>query len=232
VRAREIYTKTRKVPDIFWNARVCRPVAALLLSRIADTRITPNQITLLSLVVAVASGSILICVPGYAGLVLGIVVFELSYVLDCADGMLARLRGIASEAGHLLDFLIDEIKAFVLLAAVALRLHLERGDAWFLQVGLVGMVALATGIALTTFLRRPEIVLPGAKLGARARRRGVGRAVDLLEAAAKFVIHYPSYVLYVAIAGRIELYLYPYVVVNALYAARALSSVALRFGRV
>ena len=231
MRAREIYRKTRKVPDIFWNAYVCRPIAAVLLASLERTRITPNQITLLSLVVTVASAALLVGVPGYAGLVAGIVVFELSYVLDCADGMLARWRGIASETGHLLDFLIDEIKAFVVLAAVAFRLFLESSNPWFLEVGLLGLVALATGIALTTFLRRPEVAGPRVAGAARSPRRGLGRAIDLLESAAKFVIHYPSYVLYAALAGRIDFYLYPYVLVNGLYALRALSSVALRFGR-
>ena len=231
MRAKEIYTKTRKSPDLFWNAYVCRPIAALLLSGIARTRITPNQITLLSLVVTAASAAILIGVPGYAGLVAGIVVFELSYVLDCADGMLARWRGTASETGHLLDFLIDEIKAFIVLSAVAFRLYLERSDPWFLELGLLGLLALATGIALTTFLRRPEVVEPRAASGRVRARSGLGRLIALVESAAKFVIHYPSYVLYAALAGRIELYLYPYVVVNGLYALRTLASVTLRFGR-
>jgi hypothetical protein len=47
----------------------------------------------------------------------------------------------------------------------------------------------------------------------------------------RFLIHYPSYLLYVAISGRLELFLYPYVAVNALYAGRTWLSVALRFGR-
>jgi hypothetical protein len=59
----------------------------------------------------------------------------------------------------------------------------------------------------------------------------LARAVRVVEGCAKFLIHYPSYLLYVALSGHLELYLYPYVAVNALYAARAFSSVALRFGR-
>ena len=231
MRAREIYTKTRKVPDLFWNAYVCRPIAALLLSVVERTKVTPNQITLSSLVVAGAAAAVLIGVPGYAGLVLGVVVFELSYVLDCADGMLARQRGIASDVGHLLDFLIDEIKAFVVLSAVATRLYLEHSDPWFLGVGLFGLLSLATGIALTTFLRRPEVAGPKLAEPSRSPPGGMRRLVAVVEAVAKFVIHYPSYILYAAIAGRIELYLYPYALVNALYAARALATVTLRFGR-
>ncbi|HWA77633.1 MAG TPA: CDP-alcohol phosphatidyltransferase family protein [Polyangiaceae bacterium] len=225
--AREVYLKTRKVPDLFWNLYVCRPIAAVLVDGLKNTRVTPNQITMSALVVATVASLILLAVPGWLGLVLGILVFEFSYVLDCADGMLARLRGTASPTGHLLDFLMDEIKAFILLAAVAARLFLERQEPRFLLIGLFGLVALASGVALTTFIRRPEVAGPAVKGEERARRGPLA----LMEGLAKFVIHYPSYIWLAAALGRIDFYFYPYVVVNGLYAARALLSVALRFAR-
>ena len=229
--AAEVYRKTRKVPDLFWNAYVCRPVAAVLVNAIQGTRITPNQITLSAVLVAVLSVTLLLALPGHLGLILAVIVFELSYVLDCADGMLARWRVAASPVGHLLDFLMDELKAFLLLAAVAVRLFREHGDVRFLLLGLFGLVGLASGIALTTFMRRPEVVGPAAPSAPRAAPSLLGRAVGLVESAAKFLIHYPSYLLYAALLGRIELYFFPYVAVNALYAARAFAGVAWRFGR-
>jgi phosphatidylglycerophosphate synthase len=231
--AAEVYRKTRKVPDLFWNAYVCRPIAAALVSAIEGTRITPNQITLSAVFVALASVVLLLVWPGYLGLLAAVVVFELSYVLDCADGMLARWRGTASPVGHLLDFLMDELKAFCLLAAVAVRLFLEQKDARFLLLGLFGLVVLASGIALTTFVRRPEVVGPSPAIGSpsTASRSLLRRVVGLIESGAKFLIHYPSYLLYVALIGRIELYFLPYVAVNAVYAARAFAGVAWRFGR-
>lgn len=226
--AREVYQKTRKVPDLFWNAYVCRPLAAVLVARLASTRVTPDQITLAAVGLALAAAVVLVAVPGHVGLVLGVLVFELSYVLDCVDGMLARWRGTASAAGHLLDFLMDELKAFLILVAVSVRLYLERQTPEFLIYGLVGLLALASGVALTTFVRRPEVAGPERATNPTARRGGV---LGLVEAAAKFVIHYPSYILYAALLGRIELYFYPYIVVNALYAARTFAQVALRFSR-
>lgn len=224
--AAEVYRKTRKIPDLFWNAYVCRPLAAVLVDAVKGTRLTPNQITLSALGVTVGSAAVLLAVPGWLGLVVGILLFELSYVLDCADGMLARWRGTASPVGHLLDFLIDEIKAFIVLAAVAVRLFLEHDEPRFLVIGLLGLVALASGVALTTFVRRPEVAGPAAQVAA-AR----GGPLAVVERLAKFLIHYPSYIWLAAALGRIEYYLYPYVIVNVLYAARALLAVALRFGR-
>src|SRR6478609_3740346 len=67
--ATEVYRKTRKVPDLFWNAYVCRPIAALLVSAVESTRITPNQITLSAVFVALASVVLLLVWPGHLGLI-------------------------------------------------------------------------------------------------------------------------------------------------------------------
>ncbi len=231
----EVYQKTRKRPDLFWNTYVCRPPAAVVVAALRNTSVTPNQVTFAAFFLALGACAVLLLVPGYVGLLLGVVVFQLSYVLDCADGMLARWRNVQSQSGHLIDFLMDEIKAFALLGSAAVRLWLEHGDPRFLLLGILGLVFLATGIGLTTFQRRPEIAPPPLEQAAsgapKAAKSPVARVVGLVESVAKFLIHYPSYLLYVALSGRLEAYLLPYVAVNGLYAARALLAVILRFGR-
>jgi len=228
VSARAVYLATRKIPDGIWNRFVCRPIAAVLVHWIRDTRVTPNQITLLSALVAGVAVVLLAALPGYGGLLLAIAVYEESYVLDCADGMLARLRGIQSARGHLLDFLMDELKAFALLSAACFRLFRDSGDERWLIAGLFGLCSLASGTALTTFLRRPEVALPAGSAAAPGLLR---RALGLVEAVGKFVVHYPSYIWLTALLGRLDYYVAPYVVANALYAARALLGVARRFAR-
>lgn len=233
----ETYRLTKKTPDLFWNEYVCRPIAAVLVHALRGSRVTPNQVTLAALVVAGVSAVLLLALPGRAGLVVAIVVFELSYVLDCADGMLARLRNQQSVQGHLFDFLMDELKAFAILGAAAVRLSFEHGrDPAPLLVGIGGLIALSSGIALTTFVRRPEIAPPAVPVApgvatAPASRSPIGLAVGAAERVAKLLIHYPSYIWLVAALGRLDFYFYPYVAVNTLYAARTLASVALRFGR-
>jgi phosphatidylglycerophosphate synthase len=229
---REVYLRTKKVPDLPWNTYVCRPLAAVVVAALQGSRVTPNQVTLAAMAVALASAVGIVALPGHGGLIAAVALYEISYVLDCADGMLARLRGGGSTEGHLLDFLMDEIKAFLVLAAVSVRLWRDEHETHFLLVGIFGLVALASGIALTTFLRRPEIAGPRA---AEAPPGGapsfLRRSVALAEAAARQLIHYPSYILLVAFTGKLTLYLYPYVAVNALYAIRAMAQVTLRYGR-
>ena len=167
-------------------------------------------------------------------------------MLDCVDGQLARLKGTSSPVGAHLDFLMDELKAFLLIAAVGMRLWLATAEVRWLVEGLLGLVIVASAISLTTFMRRPEYAAAtGAKVAmgagdygagfaegaAGAARAGAGRRCARVEALGKLIVHYPSYILFVALANRIDLFLHAYVAMNAAYAARSLLGIALRLGR-
>jgi phosphatidylglycerophosphate synthase len=242
----EVYRRTRKPKDILWNRFVARPLAAVLLVPLRATRITPNQITLATLVVFAAGAAVLALCPGWRALIVAAAVIELSYVLDCVDGQLARLKGTSSPIGAHLDFLMDELKAFLLIAAVGVRLWLVDSEARWLIESLVGLVIVASAISLTTFLRRPEYAAAtGAKVGMGTGDYGEGFAqngdgdgvrrrwspVRAVEALGRFIVHYPSYILFVALANRIDLFLHAYVAMNAAYAARSLLGITLRLGR-
>jgi CDP-alcohol phosphatidyltransferase len=247
-RIRDTYRRTSKAKDIFWNRFVARPLAAPLVMILERSRVTPNQITIASLAVFLVAAALLIVLPGHGGLAIAVAVIQLSYVLDCVDGQLARLRGTSSPIGAHFDFLMDELKAFVLVAAVAARLFDETGSPRMLLEGLLGLTAVASGISLTSFVRRPEyraatgaVVsrgsgdygdgLPPAAAAPPPRRSPLRRLIGLVESLGKFLVHYPSYLVYVAIFNRLDVFLHVYAAVNAAYAARAMLGVVLRLGR-
>ena len=214
---------------------MCRPLAAVFVYVLKDTRVAPNQVTFFSLFVAGAAAACLVFVSWPLGLWTGVAVYELSYVFDKVDGMLARARGVQSPTGHLLDFLMDEIKAFVILAAIATGAYRTTGRVDLLLWGLGGVVCLASGIGMTTFQRRPEVigaVSPAAPQGTGgAPSAGLrSRAVRLAEAVGRFFIHYPSYIWLAALFSDVRVYLYPYVAVNVLYCGRSLLGLMLRYG--
>lgn len=235
----EIYRVSKKVRDInLWTEWVCRPPAAVLVYFLQRTRVTPNQITLVATVVSAAACALFIALPGWWGAVVAALVFELSFVLDCVDGQLARLKKTTSLVGHHLDFLMDEIKAFLVFGSVTARLYRFSGDTTYLLVGIAGMACLGAGLSMTTFMRRPEYGAPpptedGQPAALRRMRGPVGIAVGLAERAARVVVHYPSYILLVALVppGRLDLYFWAYAGVNALYAARSFLAITLKLGR-
>jgi phosphatidylglycerophosphate synthase len=232
-----IYRASKKKKDInWWTEWVCRPPAAALVYALKGTRITPNQVTFASLVVCAVAGAMFVLLTGHLWVVLAALVFELSFVLDCVDGQLARVRNAASVLGHQLDFLMDEIKAMLLYGCVGVHIWQQVGDERLLLVALGGMFCLASGIALTSFMRRPEYGGPpptaDGQPAVMTRRSGlVGTAISLLEHAARLVVHYPSYILIVAAFNRIDIYFWAYTAVNVLYLGRSLAVVFLRLGR-
>jgi len=62
----EVYRATRKVPDLFWNTYVARPPAALFVSWLAPTRVTPDQVTLFAFFVAWAAAADFVLYPEVA----------------------------------------------------------------------------------------------------------------------------------------------------------------------
>jgi hypothetical protein len=98
------------------------------------------------------------------------------------------------------------------------------------------LFCLASGIALTSFTRRPEY---GAKAPTEdgqpaevGKRRGVvGLAVLAIEWPSRVVVHYPQYLWLVAAVNHIEIYFWAYGVVNALYLAKSLAVIVLKLGR-
>lgn len=232
-----IYRASKKKQDINWFTEwIARPPAAVVVYAIRNTRITPNQITFGSALVAAAACAMFIFLPTWAGLIAAAAVFEFSFVLDCADGQLARHRKIASPIGHLLDFLMDELKAMLLFGSVAVRLWRETGDERLLLVGLAGGFCLASGIALTSFMRRPEygakqMTEDGQPAEVGKRKGPIGMALNVFEWAARFVVHYPQYLFICAAFNRIDIYFWAYAGVNVLYLGMSFAKILLKLGR-
>lgn len=248
-RIADAYRRTRKPHDILWNRFVARPLAAVLLVPLASSPITPNQVTLLSLLVFGGAMAVLVAVPTYAGLIAAALIIELSYVLDCVDGQLARWRGTSTPVGAHLDFLMDELKAFLLVAGTGARLYrVGNRDARWLLEALAGLVIVACALALTTFVRRPEYAAAtGARVagtGDYGNGLGAGEAggatpappprrgpLALVLSLAQLIAHYPSTIVFVAAANRLDWFLHAYLGVHAVYAARTLLAITLRLGR-
>jgi phosphatidylglycerophosphate synthase len=232
-----IYRSSKKRHDINWFTEwVARPPAAVVVYALRAMPITPNQVTFLSAAIAAAACAMFAVLPGHTWLIAAAAVFELSFVLDCADGQLARLRKKASPLGHLLDFLMDELKAMLLYGCVAIRLWREAGDDRILLVGLGALFCLASGISLTSFMRRPEYgarppTADGQPAEVGKRRGPIGMVLNALEWAARVVVHYPQYLWLCALANRIDLYFWAYAGVNALYFAKSLAAIMFRLGR-
>lgn len=112
------------------------PVTWLLL----HTRITANQVTLISLAVSFA-GMIFLATLGTGAFLVGVVLLQFWYYLDHVDGQIARYRGTACLTGRFLDFLTHHIVHTALFFAMGFYGYVATGSALFIVGG--GAAALS-----------------------------------------------------------------------------------------
>ena len=98
------------------------------------TPLTPNGVTILATAVGVLA-SAAFGLGGYAAGVIGALLFQLSAILDCCDGEVARLKFMESAFGEQLDVVLDNIVHLALYAGIAWAAY---RDTW-------GPVALILG---------------------------------------------------------------------------------------
>jgi phosphatidylglycerophosphate synthase len=84
------------------NVYINNPIAKRFVEVLKNTFVTPNQVTYLSVAVGFASGYSFSQGTWIASAIGGLLL-ELTLVLDCVDGQLARAKKMASDWGRLID---------------------------------------------------------------------------------------------------------------------------------
>ena len=234
---KEIYQQSLKPADSWFNLYIARPLAAPIVALLYRTSITPNQVTFMATLVMLASMITLMIVPGVWGLWVGVIGLEFSYVLDCVDGHLARIKKQSSEVGGLLDFMMDEIKAYLMIAAVSIRLYcfdaplIADHSESALMVGIATLLAFASAISLTRFRRSVEYAnATGQARIHHGQSAGEGKGSGPLwpiKVFARLVSQYPTSFPIFAYFNALDIFLYSYGILHILYAGQATLSIFL-----
>jgi len=91
------------------------------------TNLTPNQVTLISFILAGIAGIAF----WFGYFIWGALLYQLSYIFDIIDGSLARVKGISSKYGAFLDVFTDWIKAPIL---IIILLYTQNEIEWLLAI--------------------------------------------------------------------------------------------------
>lgn len=121
---------------------VYRPLAFLGVRAVERTGVTPDQVSLASIVAAIGAG-FSIATGTRAGFLWGAALVLLFNVLDCADGMLARARGKGSPYGYILDGLAGYVGTTAILLGLGQAVALRWG-----QPTLGWGLAIAAGLSM------------------------------------------------------------------------------------
>jgi archaetidylinositol phosphate synthase len=128
-----------------WDARLAR----CLVEPLKDTKVTPNHLTTIRLLVGLAAAAAFL--PGtYGWSNIAAILLVVSNFLDHTDGELARISGRSSRAGHIYDLASDAAVTVLLFLAIGIGV----GEHWSLPLpaALLGGIA-GLAVALIFFLR-------------------------------------------------------------------------------
>ena len=125
--------------DAYLNRKLSRPLTRLLLR----TPLTPNHVTLLSCAIGLL-GAACFWGGGYAWPIVGGLLLQLSAVVDCVDGEVARVKFLESPLGAWLDITLDTLVHIAIFVGVGIAVWKQGGATYAPLLG----GALAVGAAI------------------------------------------------------------------------------------
>jgi len=126
--------------DSWWTRYFIDPVAVRLTWVFANfTRISPNAVTLMTLPIIFVSAFFFLRATR-TDLIIGALIYEFNFALDCVDGKLARLTKRTSKLGAFSDLYLDNWNVIINLAALVWGRYAYSGDVGLLVVAWAYMV--------------------------------------------------------------------------------------------
>ncbi len=148
---RKLFERLGLITDSPFSYYVSRKLSGFASGALVKLPITPNQITLISFFTALLACWFYLQ-GGYWYSMTGALVFYASFILDLADGEVARLKYMSSKYGALFDSICDSISYSVILFCIALAIHRNADMPNILTVGVVAAGALFICTNLDTYI--------------------------------------------------------------------------------
>ncbi len=128
-------------------------IARVLVRPLARLGVTPNQVTAVSLVLALGAGG-LFAIGGTPAIHWAAGIFVLARFLDHFDGELARLTGMTSRFGYYFDYITGGLSHAALFAGIGWGLVGGPLGGWALALGLAGCASALLALGLNLDLDR------------------------------------------------------------------------------
>lgn len=129
-----------------------RPVAFQIALFLKHTPATPNMVTILSIFVGVAAGTRFYFDDVWTNIT-GILLLILANILDCVDGQLARLTGIKSKIGRILDGFAGDLWFTSIYVSICLRAMNEGAPAYIFALALLSGYSHSRQAAIADYFK-------------------------------------------------------------------------------
>ncbi len=130
----EVKAKCSRSADYPITQFLINPISNRIAWLLQDSRITPNQVTLISLSLGLLAGACFF-LGSHVWLILGAFLVFASHVLDCVDGDLARVKETSSPFGAVLDPICDRVIELSLFLGAAVGLTRQTFEPMYLIWG-------------------------------------------------------------------------------------------------
>lgn len=147
-----------KKTDGFMSRHFARPISIFVSRRIVNWGVTPNQMTIVSMLIGLAGAPFFLSDTA-ALQTIGALLFVTHSVLDGCDGELARLTYRESRLGGILDFIGDNLVHIAVFGCMGWGWYMASDSVWPLYLG-IGAVVGAAGSAIAVYsltLRAKEV---------------------------------------------------------------------------
>jgi phosphatidylglycerophosphate synthase len=149
-----LWSSTDGLVDRHFNRPCGRPLSRLLV----HTPVSPNAVSIASIALGLAAGG-LFAYGSHPAAILAALVFQLSAIVDCVDGELARVLFKESPLGRWLDLAGDQVVHLGVFAGIAIgliRTGQEPNGLWLGLAAVVGAL-LSFAVVLRGMRRPPEL---------------------------------------------------------------------------
>jgi phosphatidylglycerophosphate synthase len=163
-------------PVVRW---IQEPAARPLVYAFKETPVTPNQVTVLSALLAIVAAYFFSLGDAHS-MIQGGIIFEISLILDSVDGELARAKGMASEWGRIVDGIGDYVSSI----AVLIGLMIGFSD----SKGVLLVLAFLIFLRGVTFDYFKENMTSRIKHGYDGSQRDIQKTYEKISASPSFIL--------------------------------------------
>jgi hypothetical protein len=136
--------------DELINTYLLRPIAGIIVWMLYNTPITPNQVTIVSILSGIVAAFFYLKGTADAFLVAGLLI-SLKDILDSADGQLARAKQQQSRTGRFLDSIGDFLVDAAVFGSIGWTLYTLNNNWLMLLMALLGFIGISLRVSYHVF---------------------------------------------------------------------------------
>ncbi len=129
---------------------IIRKISGFISGLLVKTPVTPNQVTIMSLVIGIVAAVFFSHGTHTCTIIAGVFYF-ISTVFDQCDGEVARFKHLESDFGRSFDIIVDSIVNASIVIGITIAIYKANGSGLTIITGLLAMMGIVISLLLSTY---------------------------------------------------------------------------------